>query len=765
MSQFGKSQTVGRFEDRRFVTGRGRYVDDIAPTDALIGYYFRSPVAHAEITRLDVTDARAAQGVALVLTAADLDAAGVDCGLKAVLVKNRDGSKPAAPRHPVLAENRVRFVGETVAFIVADTLEQAKSAAELIAFDYDDLEVSLSVAPGGPEIHPEAPDNVAYDWALGDEAATRAAIAGAAHVVDLPVADNRIIANSMEPRGAFAEWDGDRLHVCFNGQGVWPLKSALARCFGLAADKVRVTTPDVGGGFGMKTFAYPEHFPLAQAARVLGRPVRWISDRSEAMLSDNAGRDLTSIASIGFDTDFRIVGYHVENLSDLGAYNSEFAQLIQSELFSKVFTGAYDMPVAFMATKGIFTNTNPVDAYRGAGRPEANYVLERILDTAARRLGIDPWELRRRNLIPADKFPYRSISDQIFDVGDFQQVLARVHEVADVAGFAARRAQSEAAGRLRGQGLAYYIESILGDTTEGAMIAFADDGCAELLVGTQSNGQGHETVYAQFLSDRTGIPTDRIRIVQGDSDRIAKGGGTGGSRSVTVQSSATLVTVQKMIAAFTPFVAAELGVAQGAVSFDDGTFRAEASNQTPSLLEVAELARARGRDDLLVHQAEYTLAGRSYPNGAHVAEVEIDPETGVVTVVRYSVTDDFGNLMNPALVAGQVHGGVAQGLGQAICEHVVYDDTGQLLTGSFMDYAMPRAADVPFITFTTESTPSTANPLGMKGCGEAGTVGALGAISNAVLDALWARGVRQADMPFTPLRVWTLLKEANGAMG
>jgi carbon-monoxide dehydrogenase large subunit len=416
-----------------------------------------------------------------------------------------------------------------------------------------------------------------------------------------------------------------------------------------------------------------------------------------------------------------------------------------------------------MRTRGIYTNTTQVDAYRGAGRPEAIYVLERLMDRAARELGVDPFELRRRNFIPSDAFPYKTVSDQLYDVGDFHRVLNRAEERADVAGFAARKAASEAEGKLRGLGLCYYIESILGDPTEGAKVEFREDGGVNLYVGTQSNGQGHETVYAQFLSDQSGIPFDAITVIQGDSDLIASGGGTGGSRSVTVQSSATLATVEKMIAAFIPFLAEELGVEEGDLRFEDGSFRAEGSNQRPTMMEAAEMARVKGREELLTHHERYTLPGRSYPNGAHLSEVEIDPETGQVSVAKYTVVDDFGNLMHPTLVEGQVQGGVAQAIGQALCEQVGFDDAGQLLTATFMDYAMPRADIWPMMSFDTEPTPSTANPLGMKGCGEAGTVGGMAAISNAVQDALWARGVRQADMPFTPLRVWQMLQEAEDA--
>ena len=759
MQKFGKSQPVKRVEDVRFLTGAGQYVDDIAPEGALHGIVLRSSVAHGEIAELDVSAAREADGVHLVVTADDLEAAGVTLAMGATVLTNRDGSKGAAPLRPSLAQGRVRFVGEPVAMVFAETIAQARDAVEQIILDINDLDVHVVPVPGGPVIHHEAPDNVAFDWGIGDEAATKAAFEAAAHVVEVEIDDNRIICNSMEPRGCWAEMDGDRLHFCVNGQGGWGQKRQLVSMLGLDEDKVRVTNPDVGGGFGMKAMTYPEYFIVAHATRVLGRPCRWMSERTEAMLSDNAGRDLVTKVGLAFDADHRITGYRVESICNLGAYNSQFAQPIQTELFSKVLTGCYDVPAAWLGVKGIYTNTTQVDAYRGAGRPEAIFALERAMDYAARALGVDAWELRRKNFIRADQMPYTSPTDVTYDVGDFRKVLARVEGEADRAGFGARKAASKAQGKLRGQGLCYYIESILGDPSEGAKVVFNDDGTASIYVGTQSNGQGHETVYAQFLSDQTGIPAEKIKVIQGDSDLIAKGGGTGGSRSVTVQNSATLVTVDTMIAAFTPFLADQLGVDADHISFDHETFRIEGSNFTPTVLEVADMARAAGRADLLTHEARTTLEDRSFPNGAHVAEIEIDPETGVVEVVKYTVTDDFGNLINPMLAEGQVHGGVVQGIGQAVTERVVYDEDGQLLTASFMDYGMPRADDCPMIAFYSEPVPSTNNAMGMKGCGEAGTIGALAAVANAVLDAVWDEGIHKIDMPFTPQRVWSHLQE------
>jgi carbon-monoxide dehydrogenase large subunit len=763
MEKFGKSQPVSRVEDQRFLTGAGRYVDDIAPAGALFGFVFRSPFAHGAITELDTGEAREAEGVHLVLTAADVAAEGVDLRIDATRVRNRDGSKGADDRRPALAEDRVRFVGEPVAMIFAETLQQARDAAELIVFDVDELPAKLDMAPGGTALHEVAPDNRAFDFGLGDEAATAAAFGAAAHVVALDVEDNRIICNAMEPRGCYAEIADGRLHVAINGQGVWGFKTRISNGLGLDPDQVRVTNPDTGGGFGMKGFMYPEYLLCAVAARKLDRPVRWMSERTEAMLSDNAGRDLVTTAELAFDADHRITGYRLHTRANMGAYCSGFAQNIQTELFAKVLTGVYDVPAAWMRAEGFYTNTTQVDAYRGAGRPEAIYVLERVMDHAARQLGLDPWALREKNFIRPDAFPYTTPSGVTYDVGEFAQVLAQAGARVGRDGFETRRAEAAARGKLRGQGLCYYIESILGDPAETSRVVFEEAGRVSLYVGTQSNGQGHETVFAQYLADQTGIPRDAITVVQGDSDAIPQGGGTGGSRSATVQSVATLKTVETIVARFTPFLAEQMGVAPDAVSFDHETFRAEGSNMTPTLLEAAEMARQVGREDLLDTAERITLENRSFPNGAHVAEVEIDPDTGVVEVVGYEVVDDFGNLLNPMLVAGQVHGGIAQGIGQALTERVVYDADGQLLTATFMDYAMPRADTVPTIGFETRPTPSKYNPLGMKGCGEAGTVGALAALANAVQDALGARGIGPVEMPFTPERIWRAMAQAPQA--
>jgi len=761
MEKFGKSQSVLRTEDNRFLTGKGRYIDDATPPGSLFAYFLRAQVAHAEIRSLCVDNAKKATGVKAIFTAEDLKNNNVKNDLIGVTVKNRDGTDGACPKRPLLATDRVRFVGEPIVLIIADSTDNAKDAAELVDIDYEDLPVSLDLAIGKNTIHPEAPGNVAFEWELGDKLKTDAVFKNADKVVSMDVANNRIIVNSMEPRGCYAQWENNKLHLSVSGQGVWTHKRFLSEILGLKGDQIRVTNPDVGGGFGMKAMGYPEEFLVSFASVQLEKPIRWMSERTEAMLSDNAGRDLKHFAELAFDKANKIIAYRVNTFCNLGAYNSRFGQNIQTALFSKVLMGVYDVQTTYLNVVGIYTNTTQVDAYRGAGRPEAIYLLERMMDRAARELQIDPLELRRNNFIKKGNFPYRSSTGEVIDVGDFDRVLSAAEVSADIKGFKRRKKETEATGKLRGLGLCYYIESILGDPSEEAKVVFQEDGEVKILVGTQSNGQGHETVFAQFLSDQTGIPTEKITVIQGDSDLIPNGGGTGGSRSVTVQNNATLATIEKVIQSFSQYLAEKLGFDVKNIEFDDISFRINGSNYSPNMLEVAKMARDDERLDLLTHSARATLDARSFPNGAHFAEVEIDPETGFVQVVRYSVVDDFGNLINPMLAEGQVHGGVAQGIGQALYEHVVFDQEGQLLTASFMDYGMPRAQDLPYYKFETECVPSTANIMGMKGCGEAGTVGALAAVANAVQDALWEIGIQQVDMPFTSEKIWSMINSGN----
>ncbi|MGF1500672.1 MAG: xanthine dehydrogenase family protein molybdopterin-binding subunit [Paracoccaceae bacterium] len=763
-SKFATSQPVRRVEDTRFLSGTGTYIEDIAPAGALHAVFVRSPVASGRIESLDIDDAKAAPGVRMVLTGADLDGM-IDNDMDGGQIANIDGSMSVRPRRPVLAIGQVRHLGEPIAMVVAESLAEAKDAAELIVADID-AETAVTdgpkaLLPGAPQVHEEAPGNLCYDWGIGDRDLTEEALAGAAHRVELDLVNNRVVANPMETRGCLSEFENGRLTVCFNGQGVWDLKDELIRRLKMSEDAVTIRHPDVGGGFGMKAFNYPEYIATAAAARELGAPIKWISERSEGFQTDAAGRDQVAKLVAGFNADHRLVAMKVETVANMGAYLSGSAVYIASDLAARVLTGVYDLQAAWFNVKGVFTHTTPVDAYRGAGRPEAQYQLERMMDKAARVMGVDPVELRRKNFIRPEQFPYSTLVGETYDVGDFNKVLDRALAEADYAGFAARKAQSAAEGKLRGVGLCYYIESILGAQNETARIAFTEDGGIDLFVGTQSNGQGHETVYAQFLHGRTGLPFEKIRIVQGDSDLIATGGGTGGSRSVTMQGTAINGAADDLIEKMKPLAEEELEVAAGDLEWADGAWRVAGTDRQVDLMTLAARARASGRLEFLTQETETVVPGRSFPNGCHIAEVEIDRDTGVAKVVKYTVVDDFGILMNPLLAEGQVHGGVAQGIGQAITEHVVWDEEGQLLSATFMDYAMPRADDVPMMPFHHEGTPSTANPIGMKGCGEAGTVGACAAVINAALDALWDEGVRQVDMPMTPERVWSWMNAAK----
>lgn len=762
MSKFGVSQPVRRKEDKRFLTGAGRYLDDIRDADAATGVFLRSPVAHATIVSIDAEAAKSSPGVIGVWTGADLDER-IKNSLNFAVVQNRDGSNGVAGRRPCLASGRVRHVGEAVALVVAETADQARDALELIEVEYDDLPVvadtDRALTDGAAEIHPEAPGNVAFDWAKGDDDAVQAAFAKAAHKVSIDIVDNKVIAHSMETRSCMASWDGTDLRVSYGGQGPWGVRDELAGILSLDKANVHVSHPDIGGGFGTKNFIHPEYPAIALAAKESGRTVRWVAERSEGALSDVMGRDHYTTCEASFDADLKLTALRFDCVAGMGAYCSTFAQYIPSELALKVLTGSYDIQTVYFACKGVFSNTTPIDAYRGAGRPEQIYALERLMDHAAREIGVDPAELRRKNFIR--EFPYTSASGELYDVGDFDRVMNRALKEADYTGFAARRDAAKAKGKALGIGICYYVESILGDQNESAQIEFAEDGGVNLYVGTKSTGQGHETVFAQFLQTRAGIPFDKVNMIEGDTDRIAKGGGTGGSRSVTMQGNAINAIADKMIEAFRPLAEDELEAAAADIVFEDGVFRVSGTDKVVDVMALSERARKEGKIELLSHQGENTVPGRSFPNGCHIAEVEVDPDTGVMKVVRYTVTDDFGILMNPMLAEGQVHGGVVQGIGQAITERVAYDDDGQPLMTSFMDYAMPRADDAPFISFSHEGTPSTANDIGMKGCGEAGTVGALAAVTNAGLNALSQLGVGHVDMPMTPVRVWEWIEAAK----
>lgn len=771
MAKFGVGQSVKRVEDQRLLTGHGRYTDDINRPGQAYGFVLRSPYAHARIKSIGTEDAKAAPGVLGVFTAADfgdIDAV-VPCFIP---VTNRDGSDRADPKHPILCKDEVNYVGDNVAFVVAETLAQAKDAAELIEVDYEELGAVAgtkeAIEPGRPQVHPEAPGNIAFDWLHGDEAKVAEAFAKAAHVTKVDLVNNRLVCNAMEPRAAVAEFDGEKLVVHTGTQGPWAFRDTLAQNLGLDPANVQVITPDVGGGFGMKAMFFPEYSMTALAATKLKKPVKWAADRSESFLSDTMGRDHVTTAELALDADHRILGLRVQTIAAMGAYYYFFAPFIPTGAALKVLPGVYDIPVLSYAVKGVFTNTVPVDAYRGAGRPESIYCMERLIDAAARDLGMEPTELRRINFIKPSQMPYATAAGETYDTGEFERVMDKAMEKADYAGAAQRKKAAAAKGLYRGIGMCYYIESTMGDPAESAGIEFKTDGTVEVLVGTQSNGQGHETAYAQVLNQKLNVPFDKIKIVQGDTGRIKGGGGTGGSRSLTAQGTAINSAGDIVIERGKAYAAMHFETAAADIRFEGGTFSVAGTDKTIGIMELAEKARAmaspaEGIDGGLDAATTITLDAWTFPNGCHIAEVEIDPDTGIARIVGYNIADDFGFVLNPMLVEGQVHGGVVQGIGQALFEHTVYDESGQLRTGSFMDYCMPRADMLPSFGFSTVEVLCANNAMGVKGCGEAGSVGSCAAVINAVVDALQPLGVRHVDMPATPEKLWRLCNQAKAA--
>lgn len=768
MTKFGLAQSIRRVEDPRLLLGRGRYTDDILLPGMLHGIVLRSPHAAAKINRIDTKAAASVEGVKAIYTGADFRADGIGPMPCAAPVQNRDGSNMVDPPHPALVEDAVRYVGDPVAFVVADTPAAARDAAELITVDYDVqpsiTDLAAAMESGAPLVWPEAANNIVFDWGLGDKSATDALFASAAHVTRLTVVNNRVIVASMEGRASIADYDAatGRWVLYANTQGGWLIKNLIGAVFQTEPANFRVITPDVGGGFGMKAFLYAEHVLVCYAARKLGRPVKWTSDRAEAFLSDTQGRDNITLGELAIDKDGKFLALRTRNVANMGAYLSTFAPYIPTLAGGAVLSGVYGFQQIYANVLGVFTHTAPVDAYRGAGRPESNYLLERLVDAAARELGIDRVELRRRNMIPASAMPHKTPVGKTYDTGDFAMVLDAALKQMDYAGFAARRAEAARRGKRRGIGLAYYLEVTMGDPTERAEIRFADDGFVDLYVGTQSTGQGHETAYIQLTSQRLGIDAEKIRVRQGDTDTIPVGGGTGGSRSLYSEGQAILLTADTVIDKGKQAAAEVLEAAAADIAFDDGRFTIVGTDRGIDIIALAATQRqkaANGEQAIILDAAEVaTVAEHTFPNGCHMAEVEVDPETGVVDIIRYRVSDDFGKTVNPMIVRGQVHGGVAQGLGQALLERTSYDATsGQLLTGSFMDYALPRADDLPDIEVDLLEVPSGSNPLGVKGAGEAGSVGSPPALINAIIDALSVDGVTHIDMPTTPEAVWQAL--------
>ena len=772
--KFGVGQPVRRFEDQTLITGKGRYTDDIVLPKMAQAFVVRAQAAHANIRAIDAEAARKMPGVLLVLTGDDVTADGLgDVPCHAPL-NNKDGSPRSDTPRPALAIGKVRHAGQPVALVVAATLAQAQDAAEAIEIDYETLpavtDARAALAKDAPQLFDSIPGNLVFDWDndTSDFAATDAAFAKAAHVTALELVNNRVVANSMEPRNAIGDWDAaaGRPVLYTATQGSHFVRDPLAEAvLKIPKEKLRVVTPpNVGGGFGMKAFVYPEQALVVWAAEKLKRPVHWQSDRSEAFLSDNQGRDHFTTAELALDARGKFLGIRVSLIANIGAYLSPMGPFIPTRS-TDLISGLYTTPAIAINVKGVCTNTVPVCAYRGAGRPEASYLIERLVDAAARELGMTPDRIRRINLIPEKAIPYTSPTKLTFDSGAFEKIMDAAMESADWKGFKARRRESQKRGKLRGIGMATYTERCGGGFPETASIEFKGDR-VDLVMGNQEYGTGLVTSYKQVVSDRLGIDADLIDVVYGDSDRSPRGL-TGGSRALPVGGSALHEASLKIIDKGKQIAANLLEASAVDIEFGDGQFRIVGTDRTVDLFAVAEAAKdpaklppgmAPGLDTTQVQNP----TAPTFPNGCHIAEVEIDPDSGVTTILRFTVVDDFGAVINPMLLEGQVHGGVVQGIGQALLEETVYDeDSGQLLTGTFMDYAMPRADNVPNFSFATRNVPCKANPLGVKGAGEAGSVGSPPAVINAIVDALHAKGVRHVDMPATPKRVWEAIRAVS----
>lgn len=762
--KFGVGQPVHRLEDPRLLAGAGCFTDDLVFADQAHGIILRSPHAHARIVEIDTSAASALDGVLAIYTAEDLTALGtIQCMAP---VEQADGSKLKAPSFPILATDKAVYVGQPVAFIVAETLETAKEAAEIIVVSYEALpaavETSTADASNTPTVWEDIPHNTSFLWRDGDHAATAKALKDAPHTLPLRVVNNRLIVASIEPRIAVGEWDGNRLTLTTTSQGPHSLRMQLAdHLFHMPEEDIRVVTHDVGGGFGMKIFMYPEQPLVLFAARALGRPVRWTGERStDAFPSDYHGRDQVNDIEIGFDDDGRIHGLNVRTNANLGAFVSNFAPYIVTECGAAMLSGVYDIPAIAVEVRGVFTNTVPVDAYRGAGHPEAIYVVERAIDAVARELGLDAAEIRRRNFIQPEQLPFTTAMNWTYDSGDFDALLQKTLTHANRNTFETRRENAKADGKLRGLGIAHYVKGVRAGAGEAARLEIAPDGKATIFIGNQSNGQGHETVFAQAVSERLGIDIADISLVQGDTDRVQTGNGTGGSRSMLNGIPACDEAAVKVIENGTRFAADALEAAEADIEYEDGVFRIVGTDRHMTLSAVSAAASSQG--EVLDGEAHFAADGMTFPNGSHACEVEIDPETGALSLLGYWAVDDFGTLVNPLLLEGQVQGGLAQGIGQALMEHCVYDQDGQLISGSFMDYCVPRADDLPNMSVElVEDYPCRTNPMGIKGAGEAGAVVAPPVVINAVLDALAPLGVTHIDMPATPERIWRAIQEVK----
>ena len=774
MGEFGISQPVRRTEDPIFLTGQGRYVDDIKLDDTLHGFALRSPHAHASINSIDISRAAAAPGVHLVLTGADYEAAGLGAmPYNDPPTPDWDPNCIYTPKMLALATNAVRFVGDGIAFIVADSIDDAQDAAELIAVDYETLPAATGTAtatdPGTPAVWPERPDNIAFVHQAGDKAKTDAAFENADHVVTRKLTINRVGANSIEARAILAvyEKDADFHTIYLSAQSAFGMRRILAEViFGEDQSKFRVITNDIGGAFGMKAAFYPEYALSVWAARLLGKPVKWIEERTEAHLTDYHGRDNVTEVSLALDNTGRFLGLQVDTTANLGAYLSTLAAG-PATIHLGGLAGVYTTPAAHVNVTGIFTHTCPTAPYRGAGRPEASFVIETMVEAAARELDIDRIKLRRLNMIPPEAIPYQTPLYFNYDSGRFDETLKMALDVGDYGGFSARKVETEKTGKLRGLGISYAIERAAPAGFEFNEMKFQPDGTLKIYAGTTNNGQGHHTMYTQIACEFLGLFPDDISVIEGDTGEVQKGFGTGGSRVSAMGSSAAFQAAEVILEKAKTVASHILETAEADLSFSEGVFTITGTDRSVSLKEVAAFSFDAatippGFEPGLSGAAEYRTEVCNYPNGCHLSEVEIDPETGKIVVVKYTVVDDVGVVINPLLLDGQIHGGVAQGLGQILFEDVSYDPiTGQMLTGSFMDYAMPRGDDLPGINVVSNSVPTSTNPLGIKGAGEAGTIGAMPCVMNAVIDALSSLGIFQLDMPLTPNRVWQAIQSAS----
>ena len=771
IEKFAVGQSVPRREDPMLLRGLGRYTDDVSLPGQAYAVMVRSRNAHGIIRGIDCKAALQMPGVLAVYTGADLkDYGPLKC---IVALNNRDGSPLKKPRRDALAIDRVRYVGDPVACVIAGTLAQAKDAAEAVMVDIEPLPAVVSAEQAAcadaPLLYDDVPGNVALDYQYGDPEAVKAAFARAAHVTRLNLLNSRMVVNSIEPRAALASHDGGRFTLYVPSQGVFGMRAHLAEALGVEAKNVHVLTGQVGGSFGMKAAVFPEYICLLHAARSLGRPVKWTDERSNSFVSDGHGRANEVVAELALDAEGNFLAVRLTNFANMGAYLTPFGPLFGTLNCVKNLQGMYRTPLMEVSTKCVLTNTTQVTAYRGAGRPEGNYYMERLVDAAAVEMGIDRVALRRRNQIRPQELPLQTASSSNYDSGDFIVLTKRALELADSKGFARRKRESRKRGKLRGLGVTNYLEVTAGPVKELAGITFNADGTVTLATGTLDFGMGHATPFAQVMSERLGVPFEKINMIQGDSDRIPVGGGSGGSKSLMHSGTAIIEGAAKVIENGKQLAAYVLEAAPADIAFERGRFVIVGTDRSIAIMELAQKLHSGLKPPTDVPQSLDVThvsdgpGASTYPNGCHVAEVEVDPQTGFVEIVKYSCVNDFGTLVNPMIVEGQMHGGVVQGIGQALMEQAVYDDEGQLLTGSFMDYAVPRAADVPSFALADHGVPTKTNPLGVKGCGEAGCAGGLPCAMNAALDALAEHGVRHVDMPLTPFRIWQALQTAKSS--